>query len=306
MSIETPPRHPAGHLFGLAGMALSTLVVCGILLGISFYAGTFPTSSQLSAVISATLVDLANEDREAQDLGALTINPVLVAAAQAKANDMAENGYFSHESPEGITPWHWFREVGYDYAYAGENLAVNFSDSINVERAWMDSPEHRANILNGRYTEIGIATAVGTYNGKRTTFVVQMFGTPKAVASAKPAASAPVVVNAPESPTPTEPVPEEETIAVEPQETTILGAEVVAPPSYSTPVERLIVSPETLLHLLYIVCALIVVGSLALVTGMEFKRHHTRHVLAACVLLVVIGGCLVVADQMVFGPLTIG
>jgi hypothetical protein len=135
-------------------------------------------SKFLAAIQSAFLVDLANEDRIAQGSSKLVINDKLVAAAQLKANDMAEKGYFAHTSPEGVTPWYWFGQAGYSYIYAGENLAVNFSDSVDVQKAWMNSPLHRANILNNRYKEIGIATAEGEYKGKKTTFIVQMFGTP--------------------------------------------------------------------------------------------------------------------------------
>lgn len=135
-------------------------------------------SKFLASIQSAFLVDLANQDRASEGAGALVMNEKLAMAAQLKANDMAEKSYFAHTSPEGITPWHWFGEAQYSYIYAGENLAVNFSRSEDVQRAWMNSPTHRANILNNRYREIGIATAQGMYKGKSTTFVVQMFGTP--------------------------------------------------------------------------------------------------------------------------------
>ena len=95
-----------------------------------------------------------------------------------KANDMVANNYFAHTSPSGLTPWYWFEQVGYGFTYAGENLAVNFSDSQDVTNAWMNSAEHRANILNANFTQIGIATATGTYNGAPATYVVEDFGTP--------------------------------------------------------------------------------------------------------------------------------
>lgn len=135
-------------------------------------------TSLLSAVISRALVELANNNRVQNNLTHLATSPVLEEAAQLKANDMAAKSYFAHVSPEGTTPWYWFKEAGYDFQYAGENLAVNFSDSYDVDRAWMNSPSHRANILNGKFTEIGIATAKGYYNGQETIFVVQMFGKP--------------------------------------------------------------------------------------------------------------------------------
>jgi hypothetical protein len=62
--------------------------------------------------------------------------------------------------------------------HAGENLAIHFTDSSDVVGAWMDSPTHRANIMNGNYTEIGVGTAEGTYEGFKTMYVVQLFGTP--------------------------------------------------------------------------------------------------------------------------------
>ncbi len=141
-------------------------------------------SPQVAAVVVATLVDLANTDRTTNDLSALTVSPLLTAAAQAKANDEAAKGYFAHNSPDGHDPWYWFSQAGYSFSYAGENLAVYFSDSAAVNTAWMNSPEHRANILNGHFTEIGIATAEGMYQGQQTIFVVQEFGTPASIASA--------------------------------------------------------------------------------------------------------------------------
>jgi uncharacterized protein YkwD len=158
---------------------LVILAIASILLFASVI-GTYvvKNSKFLAAIQSAFLVDLANEDRAEQGAGKLVMNEELVLAAQFKANDMAQKSYFAHTSPEGLTPWHWFGQAGYDYIYAGENLAVNFNRSEDVQRAWMNSPLHRANILNNRYKEIGIATAEGMYKGEKTTFVVQMFGTP--------------------------------------------------------------------------------------------------------------------------------
>ncbi len=131
-----------------------------------------------SSILPAALVDLTNVSRSDNELPDLTRSPLLDEAARQKAEDMAQEGYFSHDSPEGVTPWYWFKKVGYQYAYAGENLAVHFSDSEDVVNAWMDSPGHRANILNNHYTEIGIGTAKGTYKGTPTVFVVQLFGAP--------------------------------------------------------------------------------------------------------------------------------
>ncbi len=158
---------------------IATTALAAILLFASVIGSyVIKNSKFLAAIQSAFLVDLANEDRAEEGASNLVINEKLVMAAQLKANDMAQKSYFAHISPEGVTPWHWFDEAGYTYIYAGENLAVNFNRSEDVQRAWMNSPLHRANILNNRYKEIGIATAEGMYKGDKTTFVVQMFGTP--------------------------------------------------------------------------------------------------------------------------------
>lgn len=140
--------------------------------------------SKLYGIIEANaLVDETNQSRTSNDIPTLQISALLQAAAQAKANDMASKGYFAHTSPQGLTPWYWFENVGYNFEYAGENLAVNFTDSKDVTAAWMNSPEHRANILSGDFTQIGIATAEGVYEGKTVTFVVEEFGTPTPAAA---------------------------------------------------------------------------------------------------------------------------
>ena len=166
------------HLLRKASLAvIATLSVAIFALGV-FQNTVFMKSDFLSAVISRVLVDLANENRVENNLNGLTSNPMLEEAARQKAEDMASKGYFAHNSPDGTTPWYWIKNAGYKFAYAGENLAVNFSDSEDVDKAWMNSPGHRANILHSKFTEIGIATARGEYKGKSTVFVVQMFGRP--------------------------------------------------------------------------------------------------------------------------------
>ncbi len=131
-----------------------------------------------AAVLPAVLVDLTNDSRTANGELALAKSVLLEQAATLKAGDMSSKSYFAHVSPEGVTPWHWFSQAGYNFIYAGENLAVDFSESTDVQNAWLASPTHRANILNGKFTEIGIATKEGTYKGHPTIFVVQEFGKP--------------------------------------------------------------------------------------------------------------------------------
>lgn len=149
------------------------------LLGSSFGTTFFMRKTVLGVQMSSgVLIDLTNESRLADNQPALIRNPVLDQAAELKGTDMASKQYFSHDSPEGVTPWHWFRKVGYNFLYAGENLAINYTEAGDVERAWMQSPLHRANIMNVQFREIGLAVVEGVYEGYPTMYVVQMFGTP--------------------------------------------------------------------------------------------------------------------------------
>lgn len=131
-----------------------------------------------SLIFSTGVFDSANESRLGVGLPPLLLNQNLVASARLKASNMADGGYFAHTSPGGKTPWYWFGQSGYKFLYAGENLAINYSNSKSVNNAWMNSPSHRGNILNKNYTEIGIATARGMYQGEETFFIVQLFGSP--------------------------------------------------------------------------------------------------------------------------------
>ncbi len=140
-----------------------------------------PRSRLFGIVVVNALTDGTNAARSQNNVAQLEVNPLLQAAAQEKANDMAANNYFAHTSPAGLSPWYWFGKVGYGFMYAGENLAVNFSDSGDVTNAWMNSPEHRANILSANFTQVGIATATGTYEGHPAVYVVEMFGAPAPV-----------------------------------------------------------------------------------------------------------------------------
>ncbi len=96
---------------------------------------------------------------------------------------MVDKNYFDHVSPAGVTPWYWFRQAGYKYAFAGENLAMDFWESQSVFDAWMQSPTHRANILNPNYTEMGLAVTAGDIQNHQAAVAVLTFGAPAAAAS---------------------------------------------------------------------------------------------------------------------------
>ncbi len=138
-----------------------------------------PSSSLYSSAITPqNIIDLTNQTRKNLNLGELQENSRLQAAAEAKAENMLQEQYFAHTSPAGVTPWSWMAKAGYRYLYAGENLAVHFTSAEGVGDGWLASPSHRANIVNSRYTEIGIGVSQGEFEGFPTTFVVQMFGQP--------------------------------------------------------------------------------------------------------------------------------
>lgn len=179
----------------------------------------------VGAVLPSVVVDLTNEERSDVAAAPLRRNSTLDQAAQLKANHMAKNSYFAHYAPDGTSPWYWFDQTGYTYAHAGENLAVHFSDSDEVVEAWMNSPSHRANIVDKKFTEIGVGTAKGTYQGHKTVYVVQLFGTPAAVAAA-PATN---IANAQAATTPA-PAPAPEPIVVEVTNSNVAAAEIDATP----------------------------------------------------------------------------
>lgn len=167
-----------------AAIAFLLFVVLAEALLLASVAVRFSSADFLALVLPNAIVSLTNGERTRAGQAPLSTDPALMKAAQAHAEEMAAKGYFAHVSPEGNLPWVWFQQFSYPYQYAGENLAVNFFDSTDVVTAWMNSPTHRDNIVRREFSEIGIGVATGTYEGRVTTFVVQFFGTKKAIAAA--------------------------------------------------------------------------------------------------------------------------
>jgi uncharacterized protein YkwD len=116
------------------------------------------------------IVTLTNESRRAAGLPPVTIDERLMAAAKAKLFDMLRHDYFAHRAPDGRQPWAFMQAAGYRFQAAAENLAKGYDNGPELQRAWMKSHGHRANILDPRFTDIGVADANG--------IVVVMFGRP--------------------------------------------------------------------------------------------------------------------------------
>jgi len=139
----------------------------------------FPKTVFFADITKAALIETANQERNSLGIDSLEENQKLNQAAFLKAKDILEKDYFSHWSPDGISPWYWFEKVGYKYKSAGENLAIGFLDSEEVNQAWLNSPSHKENLLNPNYQEIGIGIAKDEFQGNEITVVVQLFGTPR-------------------------------------------------------------------------------------------------------------------------------
>ncbi len=120
-----------------------------------------PTAPSYPSVGSAStverqVVELVNRQRAAYGLKSLTWNSALASGALLKARDLQQNRYFDHNSPTYGSPFNMMRSLGITYRSAGENIAMGFSSAEAVVAAWMASPTHRANILNGSYGQIGV------------------------------------------------------------------------------------------------------------------------------------------------------
>lgn len=162
-------HHRKLHWYGFFAVGLKialTLVLFSI----------YPSQAYFSSLTADKIVELVNQERTKNNLPLLSKSEALGQAASLKADDMIAKNYFTHYAPDGTTPWDFFKNVGYQYTYAGENLGMGFSDAESLVRAWINSPKHKKNILNPAYREIGIAIKTGAIDDGPTTLAVQMFG----------------------------------------------------------------------------------------------------------------------------------
>ena len=104
---------------------------------------------------------LVNAERTARGLAPLAVSSSLSDKARIKAQDMADNDYFSHTSPTYGSPFTMMRTLGVSYRSAAENIAMGYNKADTVVAAWMASPSHRANLLASRYVTVGIGYADG-------------------------------------------------------------------------------------------------------------------------------------------------
>jgi len=140
-------------------------------------------------ITADALLNETNAQRMKYNLAPLKINDKLMQAAAAKANDVFTKNYWAHYAPDGTSPWFFFEQAGYQYLFAGENLAKDFTESQAVVTAWMNSPTHRDNILKPEYEEIGFAVMEGVLQGQNTVLIVQLFGKPDSTVMAQAVAA---------------------------------------------------------------------------------------------------------------------
>lgn len=179
------------HLIRSHGLAIVVTLIMAVQLGSNFVETGSVLGQQVDVNADQLLAD-TNTERQQFNEQPLRLNTKLSEAASLKANDMFKEQYWAHTSPSGKTPWQWFKQVQYSYDQAGENLARGFTTSSGIVTAWMNSSEHRANILNDNYQDVGFAVKSGTLDGHTTTLVVAFYGEPSASGVVLGSASQPV------------------------------------------------------------------------------------------------------------------
>ena len=139
------------------------------------------------AALESSVLQQINQVRGEHGLAPLKLSAKLAASAAQHSNEMGADGYFAHESFDHSAFWkrvaRWYPSKGWRYWTVGENLLWSSPD-VTPSRAvtmWMNSPEHRANLLSGAWREIGLSavhfdTAPGTYGGQAVTIVTADFG----------------------------------------------------------------------------------------------------------------------------------
>ncbi len=123
------------------------------------------------------IIQETNKKRQEVGLPTLRTDDMLMLSARTKGQDMLNKDYWAHAGPNGETPWLFFTQNGYEYKYAGENLARDFDSASEAVEAWISSPTHRENLFSSKYQDIGVAVVEGDFNGKAIVIVVQHFGT---------------------------------------------------------------------------------------------------------------------------------
>ena len=134
-----------------------------LILAVALFA--FPAfASGANEITAGNVTAVMNQYRAQAGLPPLRLEPSLSQAAEGRMRDMEDGEWWSHEAPDGTPPFVHI-PVDYDYAFAAENLAAGFETAGLLVEAWMESPGHRANILDPKYADCGIAIIDGSTKG---------------------------------------------------------------------------------------------------------------------------------------------
>ena len=264
----------------LLGLIL-VLVSAGCLT--SFVKTNFPSVLGISSNISSQqLLILTNQQRQDNNLPALTDNSELDQAAANKAADMFSKNYWAHNSPDGTTPWVFIKNAGYNYIYAGENLARGFNSASDVVNAWMNSPEHRQNILSPDYRNVGFAVATGNLTGEDTVLIVEMLGSTNLAPAVAEANMPPAPAVAPTSPSVVNvnpkvtPIPIVQKVQVVTSAPSLLGVSIIKPLINSQSFASISAETILLLFISILILDMMVVERKKIV---RFVGHNLDHVL---------------------------
>lgn len=158
----------------IAVSILTLVVIFGF--GVAFATGRYSVAPAPMAAVSPNMFDLwtaINQERHAAGQSFLTLNPYLTEAAGNHCNDMVTQGYFAHVNPQGKQPFQWMDELNISYQSAGENITEGPDNTTAlVQQDFYNSPEHRANTENPKFTDIGLSTCS---SAKYPNVVVEMF-----------------------------------------------------------------------------------------------------------------------------------
>ena len=143
--------------------------------GGSAITGNTPTASEIS--LAQQVLTLVNQERATAGLSPLTAHAGCDQVAYDHSWDMDYRDFFSHTNPDNASPFDRMAGAGVTYTAAGENIAAGYATPAAVMTGWMNSPGHRANILNPNFTEIGIGVRQGS-TGQYGTYWTQVFRRP--------------------------------------------------------------------------------------------------------------------------------
>ena len=290
------PHHTNNHrakILHHKSIAVLIVILIGLVFTLKPIGHSYPSVLGISSNVSTQdLLNLTNQKRKDAGLAPLVLNDQLSRAADEKAKYMLEKNFWAHVAPDGTTPWYFIKNSGYEYLYAGENLARGFNSSGDVVNAWMASPTHRENMLSPNYKDIGFAILSGSLTGSDTVLVVEELGskyatTQNAKAESKSEVAAANISLTPSiSPVPTSSIPQ-------PTSTAQIAASVNKP---------LIDSKSSKKNLSLIILAVFIIVLIIDAIIVERKKiervfsHNLDHIIFFIVLLIaaiIIGGGII-------------